>query len=692
MRNSTGTVSGNGTTLDLLVSGRTDLSYTTPPRAGEKTRSNASKPFVMWDGEATLDAGYCLFGNSNGAKICKPNLSSWDLLEFLCDNATKGFHFGYGFDYDVDNILMDVDKTRLDILLKLGKVMVWHPDRVRKYEIKYIPRKIFSVCRITRVPKDNGKGWRTSRRDRIRIDDVVSYFNSRYDTALSKFGIGSDAQMRILSEGKDSRNEFLWENIHEIERYWALELELGPPLMDKVRHSVYKAGFFIGTWHGPGAIAKAALKKEGMEKHKYDSKSQPAVHKAALLAYAGGRFERFQFGYYDGPVWVADINSAYPWAISRLPSLASGRWVHIMAPDPELVNKLGRDTLALWRVKWNYRPDEIPHDMRLLMGMPYPLFQRSSSGSIFFPTKVDNWYYTPEIHNLTQFGKVLERHYEITEAWVWEDDGSKPFDWVTSMYDLRRAYQVDNNPAQLALKLGLNSMYGSMAQRIGWDRNTGEIPKWHQIEWAGMVTSSCRALVWQAAYKLGIDGGLVSLDTDGIISTKPFTYLPNGEGENLGQWKVEKYSGVLYFQSGLYWLRKPNRTWQPPKTRGISRGRIVNVELGFDALRSEQCTLGDTKRMYLGFRHAMATNWEDRGKWIDIPIQFSGEHSGTRWHFPPVCPSCRNDVPLDKGLHPLVLRQPRDHTNTSYPHKLPWDGTIQTEQEIIKLALMESEI
>src|SRR6185312_5899163 len=104
---------------------------------------------------------------------------------------------------------------------------------------------------------------------------------------------------------------------------------------------------------------------------------------------------------------------------------------------------------------------------------------------------------------------------------------------------------------ELTYKLIINSIYGQLAQRTGWNRKDNTAPKSHQLEWAGYITSACRARVYEAATALG--DKLISIDTDGIYAMAPVPVL---EGKKLGDWETAEYSEAIFWQSGIYALRK----------------------------------------------------------------------------------------------------------------------------------------
>lgn len=603
-------------------------------------------PFVFWDGEATQDgAGYCLFGNSEGDEICSPNLGTKDLLGFIVESgqrAGKAFHVAFAFDYDVNNILCDLPWTALIMLKETGRC------RWNGFDLRHIPGKSFTV-KYGVTPRG---------RTVVRIDDTFTYFRSRFDKALIKYGIGTEAEQEQVTAGKLNRPNFMFADIDaHIRPYWLLELKLGVRLMDKVRHSVHAAGIRIGSWHGPGALAAHALKSHGMAEHM--APTSPDMIDAVRKGYAGGWFERFRIGVYDGPVYTADINSAYAFALAMLCSLADAQWHHVTGEVDR--NLPGKVRMGLFRVKYNYGLNGY---MATNMGIPLPLYQRTSHGRMSHPVKNEGWYWNWEAALVANDPRV-----QIEEAWILEDNGSHPFYWIPEMYDLRLAFQAENNPAEKTLKWILASIYGRVAQRAGWNKKTRNAPAWHQLEWAGMITSICRAMIYMAAAPIAKKGGLVSIDTDGVMSTVPFTNLPYGEGNQLGRWKVEEFTGVIYVQNGVYWLRDMSGRWLPPKTRGIPTGQIDNPSVAIEAFRTGG-KISLERHNFIGYNAAMRGRREEWRTWQDSVYEIDPGHSGGRQHIPKICRQCQQGMTLTGGLHNVALVPSSE--DLSAPHKLPW--------------------
>lgn len=614
------------------------------------------RPFVAWDGEGVTnedpenpDHPYCLFGSSLGWRVRAYNLTTMDCLSLLIESeiaCPDAIHFGFAFGYDVNMVLRNLEIPALRVLRKYNRVR-WHG-----FDIEYIPRKWLQI--------GYGKGaGRTS----LKVFDVFSFFGKGLAAVLRDYKIGTDDEIRRIDAGKGARPDFSYDDIvTEIEPYWETELDLMVRLMDEFRSILHNAGIFINSWHGPGAIASYLMRNHGV-RNLMDRGTTDEILSAARYAYFGGRFEPFLAGFYEGPIYSADINSAYPYSHSRLPDLSNGKWMH----------EIGRPSaspadvrLGIYRINYG---SQIKTDC-----MPLP--HRDKSGSICFPPATNGWFHAAEA------GMVYnDPNAEFLESYVFEDDGTFPFAWIEEMYQQRLEMQRRGDPTQIAVKLGINSLYGQVAQRAGWERSNGP-PKWHQLEWAGAITSECRSMVYAAARNVG--RGLVSIDTDGILSLRQIKNLPNGEGKRLGQWKCTTYSGMFYVQNGIYWLRDANTgNWLPPKTRGIPRKKLEFSRI-FDTVAAGKPIVVD-QHSFLGFGLALRGRMAQWRHWIDEPrhIEFGG--TGKRIHNVRSCSTCRKGLGFTDGLHALMPIPPKNVE--SFPHHLPWldEPVPEARKEIMEI-------
>lgn len=622
------------------------------------------RPFVMWDGEGCLNEKdpedyqpYCLFGSSSGARIKEYDIPTLDCLGLLIDTERQqpeAIHFGYSFGYDVNQILKDLPLPALR-MLKLRNRTRYHG-----FDIEYIPSKWLQVG-YGRAKARGGSGRIT-----LRLFDVFSFFALRYDKALGKYGIGSEADLARMAQGKDDRPNFRYNDIPDrIEPYWKLELDLGVQLMDRFREILYEAGYYINSWHGAGALANYVLRNRGVASH-LDRGTPGEIIEAARSAYIGGRFEPFQCGFYDGPIYAPDQNSAYGYAFSRLPSLNNGKWLYETKPDRE---DTANRRLGLYHIRY----------VSKLSGGVKPLPHRDPDGTVSWPNMTEGWFHAPEAYLVRN-----DPNAEFLESWIYEDDGTFPFNWIEEIFDERLEMQAKGDPTEIAHKKAIASLYGQIAQRAGWIRFNGP-PKFHQLEFAGAITSECRSYMYSAARTVG--KGIISIDTDGLLATRPFGKLPNGPGVRLGQWKTEEYSGILYIQSGVYWLRDKDGNWRPPKSRGIPQRKLQFDDI-IERVKAGEDPICVNQHSFYGFGAALHQNrLGDWRKWLDNPRQIRFGGAGKRIHSERFCPQCKRSRGFADTLHPLIPVPPKQLLSTL--HHLPWlEGSKESE---MRKAIIEAE-
>jgi DNA polymerase type B, organellar and viral len=613
-------------------------------------------PFFFWDGEAPQDAGYALFGNDAGYEICHPFLSTIECLDLILEcgqENPQGIHVGFAFDYDVNMILADLPWNCLNSLHVEG-ACDW-----KGYRIEHIPGKWFQI-------QESGI--------RVRIYDVFSFFHCSYIAALEKYDIGTSEQRDFIAAGKDQRSIFLWKDIDYIRNYWLAEGAMGPILMDELRRRFADAGYPIRSWHGPGALARYAIRQHRVRDCM--ASTPLPVWLAARYAYTGGRFHQFLAGYHDGPVYSADLNSAYPFACAMLPNLATGRWRYEKGRIPRHDNRF---EYTLYHIRYSKTRHQA-----FLEG-PQPLFRRFNDGRVDWPPLTESWYWGPEAWNVRNDPSA-----EFLEAWVFEGDGTRPFSWINDAYERRMFLKSIGHPAELGIKLMLNAMTGQFAQRVGW-RKQGEAPATHQIEWAGFITSVCKSLVWEVAKSVWERDGLISIDTDGVFSRVPFVEsdLPGGISKTeLGLWEVTEYSGILSWQNGIYWPRNMAGEWGSPKSRGAPRGKI-KIQHAWRALKKWKPIEYDSTQ-FIGYGQALNGQFPKWRTWVKQrrKIAFGGDvqskmyhadrHRTPSWN---MCRKCyqrkKRDV-YSPGMHDLIpawTSPPADDADNvimSKMHYLPW--------------------
>lgn len=513
--------------------------------------------FVAWDGEGITDQRgkhhYILLANSLGDYIHSANsvqpqgLSTTDCFEFLLDTASrtpKANHVIYGGGYDANKILKDLAYSEQ----RLRKL--WDTSGVfyKNYHIDWVRGKWLRI-----------RDLRTQRA--ITLYDVISFFQMSFVKTLQSWDIQVE-HFDVIEDMKKKRGDFSVDQMPEIIRYCQAELAALVTLMEKFRDNHMAAGLpVLSGLYGPGAIANGLLRRHNIRAHMVTDKE---VSEAAKYAYAAGRIERLRYGNFEGRLRIYDIASAYPSAISKLPSLGGG-W--------QQRGKTCRDVvpMSLYHIRlFNHDKYASPLFYRKGLAKHRPIFFPNPKGS----DHIETWVWTPEYQILCDLGFDFEN----IEAYIFKGDkNSRPFAWVEDMYYQRLAWKKQGNPAEKNLKLALNSLYGKFVQQAGYTR-AGHIPKYHQLEWGGYITSTTRAQLYRAMHSVDFRG-IIGVETDSIIlagDEQPKLKL----GEGLGEWGVTEYEGITYVQSGVYWL-KTSEGWldKYSKRRGYLPGTLTREKV-----------------------------------------------------------------------------------------------------------------
>lgn len=651
----------------------------------QRTRQERDTPLeqrkmIAWDGEGMKLSGddkpqhYVMFGCSADIEgvLVSQQIELMDLLEYIISIGAKypnAVHVGYGFRYDANMIIKGLpDKYLREIKARGECSFQLGADRWR---IAWIPGKTFRVTKRwstgkKNTGKRNGDGYVS-----VKIDDMVSFFASPFIDAVESIlsDVLTDEDREVIAHGKSARKDNLWNDLDDVHRYWKAEIRLMADMAERFRSVMYKAGIMLKDWYGPGAIATYLISKKGLRDHIQNTPGIPAVHEASKRAYAGGRFELFRVGRIEGPVYGYDINSAYPAALSQAPSLGitHGEWVYVERPS--VIEEFG-----VYRITYNHGGKARPIEYAAM-----PLFHRDERGSISFPQFSNGWYWSPEADVACEIGKRHQGSVEIHEGWVWRHDGTRPFKFLQEMFD-KRIELGKKNVVSMPYKLGPNSMYGKMAQRVGWDQKKNLPPKSHCLPLAGWITSACRAWLYRMMLQMPMHK-IVAVETDGIYTTVPPEKLFADFGDGLGQWGTEVYDEMLYLQNGVYHMRQ-EKLWLPPKARGLDMTSVSQpvIEQYFRSLGSGEfpALTVQMRERFVGLNAAYIKGRgihvkDFLGKWEAGSREMEPGGKGKRAHIPAKCAECKMGVSAWEHSHGLAIRT-RSVGQMSAPHVLPWEN------------------
>lgn len=587
-----------------------------------------SRPIVFVDGEGVNrrngDHHYILLAISDVEPIVnKRRLTTRQILDYLWNNLDPiNLNVIFGGSYDFNMWVRDLGANSLRRLYRGNHAS--KPIQFGPYFLKWTKGKDFSI-------KRDGKN--------IVIWDILPFFQKSFVSACDEYLGASESWQRnreMIVREKARRGVFTPDEIASMAAYNNVELELGVELAGELRKRLNAVGLRPARWNGPGAIAAALLRREGVKAHMGNPPDWAA--RAARFAYFGGRFEVIQYGKTDKKCWEYDLNSAYPTALCQVPSLAEAKWIRHEGDAGQL-------SYALYHVRY----DGSGNPDNLLIPAPVPV--RHANGTITYPMKADGWIWSPEMEALRKYVKVVKgTKFTVLETIECQPAVStKPFAFIPKLYKERRALKKAKNGAHIGIKLGLNSLYGKLCQQVGYVPATAEhpqrIPTYHQIEWAGYATSYCRAAVLTAAL-LDITA-VIAFETDALFTSRE---LPVDIGEELGQFEETTFDNLTYVQSGHYY---GDIEGVPViKCRGVDKGFIdrAAVEDRLTAPEDARYLPAALTRFY-GAGIALARGLDKYWcRWLTEPKELALMPSGKRLHG--AC-WCGNDGgPLELGkLH-----------------------------------------
>lgn len=489
-----------------------------------------STPFVAVDGEA-CEGDYVSLQCSSLPPLLglqRGGLGTLACLEYLLSIPKPSNIVCFGLGYDVNNWLRDLSRADLKRLW-MDKVVYW-----KDYRIEWMPKRWFSVKSV------DGRSR--------RVTEVFGFFQSSFVRALQAWNLGAPAEIQNM---KSQRGEFKRMEIEEVVHYCQRECDLLVRLMEAVRAACVEASITPESWIGAGAIATALLNRQRVKTHhRYDldlANADVAIN-VICGAYFGGRVELLRQGVHHGVV-AADLVSAYPAAIRHLPSLKGARL------EPR--KRFCAGCPGIWKVSWDLRRRSLP----ARQVAPLPVRHKKS---IFYPLAGNGYYHSVEVSRALDLGYALhvEGGYVLNVG-----ETASPFAWVPEVFATRLQFKREARAAEKMVKLGLNSVYGKLAQGVGHRRR----PPFQSYFWAGQVTATTRAAVLEAAVRAR---NPIMIATDGIYAEQ-FESLDNVGG--LGTWECGEVDRLFAAQPGVYEVLKDGVVLH--KSRGFFAREIDYGEL-----------------------------------------------------------------------------------------------------------------
>jgi hypothetical protein len=422
------------------------------------------------------------------------------------------------------------------IMEELGSLSPFESFSTPRHDIRIIGSKGFGV-RPRYGPKrdrkyvwsyDAGAAYQTGRGRHMRLDEAAKKY-----LGLHK----SDEELGIDRESIATVPGYYETHRESIKKYCIQDAFLTARLMEHTILGFERLGIpFPERPFSSGSIAKCYLaNRPDHDIITKEAQKLESVIPEAGDAYSGGVFLLFKAGRQERP-YMLDINSAYPAALSILPSLEGAKVVEYGDPGFE-------DCFYRFYRIWTTPCFQLP-------------LREKASYRKTYRVSGEECEYTvtgPDLDFLRELGHPFDIRGGV--AIQVADKSKMAYPWVRDLYAekarLKRELGEDS-PEYMAIKLVLNSVYGVLAQT-----RPRRSPITCLIQ-AGYVTALCRQQLWREAKRIEDAGDeVIMLATDGIAAVgDKFRETARSESSKaLGEWEFEEADEGIYFESGVYALR-----------------------------------------------------------------------------------------------------------------------------------------
>lgn len=586
-----------------------------PPRSDTRNRRSIDR-IIGIDGEGIgRDPHRYVYaaGCDEGGRIWEvardDRLSSELCLAFLCELPRRSLVVGFSLGYDIAKWLQDLPNEAIYLLMHEELRQRLTPDG----HIVYKPIH-WNGFRLNYMNKRFTVGYQNSKRS-TTVWDIFRFFQSSFVKALEAWKICPQSEINEIARMKEVRSELEKRSREEIHDYCKKECLNLARLARALIEAHKAAGLELKSYYGAGSTASVFLARQGIAEKRGEIPEQMRMPLAC--AFFGGRFENSFVGAASGPIYSYDISSAYPYQTSGLPCLLCGHWTHHSMRRQSLPDTGNGLALLHWRT-----PPKVYGNGRW-GGLPI----RTRDGTIVFPLgAAGGWTWLREFEAARELNPLIE----ATEVWRYETDcNHKPFVDVPKYY--RERVSLGKDAKGIVLKLGINSIYGKLAQSKGVN------PPFQSWVWAGNITSNTRAQLLRAIVDAPND--ILMLATDGVYSRSRLKLdLPADTGtwdleKPLGGWEEKEIpQGVFCVRPGIYFPLNPTEDQiQQVRGRGLGRKSLFeNWQAIVDGWRNEKTVIeiGGMTR-FVGAKSGIlksnqgVTRRDCFGEWIEHTVNVS---------------------------------------------------------------------
>ena len=461
-----------------------------------------------------------------------------DIVAFLMQRRYRGVvFFTYNLLFDGEAILKTTNNMDfLKSVYKDGVKGIWYLKS--QIKVRWIPRKMLQIC-VGNSEKTNHC---------IRIYDIAQFYGGwKLDKVARKF-LG-DYKNPVDAKRLGAEKGYYEAHKEEVKEYCRKDAELTLRVAQLIKQVIEETPMQRGklSFRNPISQAKIAeLYVRDNFKYPIVPKGTDIYHFNAWKSYHGGIFSSLKRGYIKKPLYIYDINSAYPYQMQNLPHWGNGRFEKVSEPT-------SRTRYGWYECEFNC--EWIPYT-EYGKGFNIDIVVKDIEVAVLvnpkrkvYPTgKRTQWLTKIEYEWMLNHGFYV--NFIAGFEWIKNSDKyESPFLWIPDVYAKRKEIAAldEEDITQYAFKILLNSIYGKTAQA---KKGVGELTNFF---YASYITAGTRLQICDVA--LQNLKAIVEIATDSILSLQPLSVRVS---EALGDWSFETYKKGLLIGSGIKQVWKTN--------------------------------------------------------------------------------------------------------------------------------------
>ena len=562
-----------------------------------------AKPNLAFDSE-TSDGYTYLIADSNGRKIALKGLE--DYLKFLSyQGYQKTVNWWYNLTYDTNSLLKFLNRQQRREIIATNKI------NVHGYQISIIPNKELVISTLSK--DEYNKDGTLKIKNSVFFYDLAQFYDFK---RLKDLAVKVNMEkVEVADISNINWNKYLVDDTYHklINDRCIIDSEITKLLADKLTVEINKL-VIINKYKSKASIARKYVLENLKKKMQLPDYG---LLQASLDCYHAGHIETMRMGAFTN-VYNADINSAYPYAMSNIYE-TDGTYIRNRSYEPDAI--------------YSYFNVMVEYDNEYVSPLWYNVGNNNYHATGFYKT----WITKTEYEYLDSMGYqiIIEKAYHLKRS----PNSTKPFENIIhDLYKRRLQAKAEHDDIEKVIKVILNSMYGVTINTVlKYEETEDDTDVWiinafdeiinyqktfkatnmYNPLFATEITAQTRVKIFNDFKKQYKDMNAIS--TDGIYLTKkPHNIKPDNK---LGGYSLDKIDKYILLGSGRYFNLNKDGSINNDKSRFRSVSMQPDAMFGIMDINRDKKNVEINKTKVIKLKESVKNSSYYDIKFSSFPIQ-----------------------------------------------------------------------